>query len=163
MTEANSTLDEKIIQLIEKHRQVAKDNNTSFDSVVDDFLQGIFDLPELEVELEPLTIPEISVNDELQLGFLLAQKLAADLDAGRTDTIDPIGYLLNDLPAEVSLAVCRSQIQIERMVKHNLDEHPTFVKVLTKQNDDVEAGLEPQYDTQTNMKWPLRNDLTTTK
>ena len=128
---------EKVSKIIEKWRVSIEENHgISMESVEDEVIQ---ELSKLGI---PNTVAVLTSNNELQLGMLLAHKLAADLDAGKTNTIDPIGLLLNELPAEVSLVACRSQLQIERYVKHNLDEYRSFVELIDKHNQ-VNQGLEP--------------------
>lgn len=64
--------------------------------------------------------------------FVLCQDLASDLDKGKRDNITPIAVALMPMPPEIVLLSVRRYIQIERLINHNLDEHPEFLKVLEK-------------------------------
>jgi hypothetical protein len=49
-----------------------------------------------------------------------------------------VGKFLNKVAHENVLVAVRSQIQIERLVKHNLDEHPDWSQVLGRINKEVD-------------------------
>lgn len=74
---------------------------------------------------------------QLILAYVMCQELAADLDKNDTSKVHTVGSALYDLPAEIILLSVRKYIQIDRLVKHNLDEDPIFCKVLTKVNKRV--------------------------
>ena len=76
--------------------------------------------------------------EQLILASILCQDLAMDLDAGSIKKVRPIGAVLMDFPAEIILLAVRRHIQIERLVRHDMDEDPIFMRVLTKVNRGIE-------------------------
>ncbi len=68
----------------------------------------------------------------------LCQKLARELDNGDESNVQVTAYALAGFPMEVILMAVRKHIQIERLVRHNLDEHPDFGTILTKINKTVD-------------------------
>lgn len=75
---------------------------------------------------------------QLLLAFIMCQELAADLDRGDTSKVHTIGAALYDFPAEIILLSVRRYIQIDRLVRFNLDEDPIFWKTLKKVNTRVD-------------------------
>lgn len=75
---------------------------------------------------------------QLILAYVMCQELAADLDRNDTSRVNMIGSALYDFPAEIILLSVRKYIQIDRLVRHDLDEHPIFNKVLMKVNKRVD-------------------------
>ena len=69
----------------------------------------------------------------------LCQKLARELDNGDESNVQVTAYALVGFPQEVILMAVRKHIQIERLVRHNLDEHPDFGKILNKINKSVDS------------------------
>lgn len=76
--------------------------------------------------------PGMSNWEKLIAAFVLCQDLAKSLDKGETDKIKPVGLALIQFPPEIILLSVRRYIQIDRLVSHNLDEHPEFAPVLLK-------------------------------
>jgi hypothetical protein len=74
----------------------------------------------------------------LRAAFNLCSDLADDLDKGVRDSIVPTGAGLANFPMEVNLMAIRGYIQIERIIRHNLDEHPAFEKLFKDINRFVE-------------------------
>lgn len=68
----------------------------------------------------------------------LCQKLARELDNGDESNVQVTAYALTGFPMEVILMAVRKHIQIDRLVRHNLDEHPDFGKILSKINKTVD-------------------------
>jgi hypothetical protein len=75
---------------------------------------------------------DLPYTDQLIIACIMCQELSARLDAGDRSTIQSTGSALNDFPTEIILMSVRRHIQIERLVKHNLDEDPVFMKTLKK-------------------------------
>ena len=70
----------------------------------------------------------LSAEELLILSNILALKLASDLDAGNTKSIDAITAMWAFMPAEVAM-FSGFQVGLERIIQHNLDEYPNFNKV----------------------------------
>lgn len=87
---------------------------------------------------EYATAPNASRWGILQLSNHLCQKLAAELDQGDTSSVQATAFALTGFPQEFILVSVREHIQIGRLVKHNLDEHPDFGKILTSINQQVD-------------------------
>lgn len=68
----------------------------------------------------------------------LCQNLARELDNGDESNVQVTAYALYGFPMETILMAVRKHIQIERLVRHNLDEHPDFSKILNKINKTVD-------------------------
>jgi len=77
-------------------------------------------------------------QDSFNFAFILARKVALDLDAGDLSMLSNYVPFLMEMEVELLTIVVRSQIGIERLVKHNLDEHSDFVKVLYRINHGEE-------------------------
>lgn len=82
--------------------------------------------------------PNVSRWSVLSLSNMLCQKLASELDNGNTSGVQATAFALVGFPQEFILLSVREHIQIERLVKHNLDEHPDFGKILHKINKEVD-------------------------
>lgn len=80
----------------------------------------------------------MTYTDQLIVACVLCQELSARLDAGDRSTVQSTGSALADFPAEIILMSVRRYVQIERLVKHNLDEDPVFYKAIRKVNDVVD-------------------------
>jgi hypothetical protein len=76
----------------------------------------------------------LSNIDNLIQASIMCQELAVCLDNGDLTKIVTIGTALYDFPADIILYTVRKYIQLDRLVKFNLDEDPIFVKVLEKVN-----------------------------
>jgi len=77
--------------------------------------------------------------------MIVCARLAAQLDEVKNPKTDPlpkavehVGTFLKDVSYENVLISVRSQIQIERLVKFNLDENPHWKTVLANINKEVE-------------------------
>src|SRR5258706_11711739 len=73
--------------------------------------------------------PNTSNWDVLLYASNMCEMLARDLDAGDESKVKSTAFALAGFPMEVCLVAVRKHIQIERLVRHNLDEHPDFGKV----------------------------------
>lgn len=78
--------------------------------------------------------PSYKKNDDLEIASNACKALAEELDAGITSNITSTGELLGNFPMEVILLSIRSYIQIDRLVKYNLDEHPAWRSLLNRVN-----------------------------
>lgn len=76
----------------------------------------------------------LSNTDKLILASIMCQDLAEDLDRGSKAKVHAIGAALLDFSPEIILLSVRLHIQIDRLVKHDLDEDPVFLKVLQAVN-----------------------------
>lgn len=74
--------------------------------------------------------------------MITCARLATQLDHAKVDdppiSIQHVGKFLQKVSYENVLVAVRSQIQIDRMVKYNLDEHPDWEQVLNKINKSVD-------------------------
>lgn len=84
-------------------------------------------------------VEKMSVLDQTLLAYAECQALAFDLDRNVTHNVDNVGKTLSKLCPEAVLLAVRSQIQIERLVKFNLDEHPIWGELLNKINKVVHS------------------------
>lgn len=72
----------------------------------------------------------LSKNESYQLAILLCAKLALDLDADDHSSIASVFQMLSDLSVEDVLWAMRTQVGIERCVKHELDCNEHAIPVL---------------------------------
>lgn len=84
------------------------------------------------------TAPNASRWRVLSLANHLCQKLASELDNGDTSGVQATAFALVGFPQEFILMSVREYIQIERLVKHDLDEHPDFGNILLTINKQVD-------------------------
>ena len=74
--------------------------------------------------------------------MITCARLANQLDQAKEgeppETIKHVGKFLQKVSYENVLVAVRSQIQIDRLVQFNLDEHPDWEQVLNKINKKVE-------------------------
>lgn len=74
--------------------------------------------------------------------MIACARLANQLDQSKDMEIPPsvrhVGKFLQKVPQENVLVAVRSQIQIDRLVRFNLDEHPDWEQVLNKINKQVD-------------------------
>jgi len=83
--------------------------------------------------------PNVSNWSVLSFADILCQKLASELDNGDESNVGPTAFALAGFPMEVVLMTVRRQIQIDRLIRHNLDEHPHFGKILHSINKTVDS------------------------
>jgi hypothetical protein len=79
------------------------------------------------------------IREQIQLidAMTICKELAVRLDKGDTSFINDAWKYLRRHSPEVILVAVRKQITLERIVNHNLDEHPVFGKLLTTINKTV--------------------------
>lgn len=82
--------------------------------------------------------PNVSRWTVLLYAFEMCRKLADELDRGDESNVQVTALSLYGFPMETVLLSVRRFIQIERLVRHNLDEHPDFGKILNKINRSVD-------------------------
>lgn len=82
--------------------------------------------------------PNVSNWDTLFFACNMCAALASDLDSGKKDKVRPTALALSGFPMETTLVAVRQYIQIDRLVKYDLDEHPDFSKVLTTINKAID-------------------------
>lgn len=74
--------------------------------------------------------------------MITCARLANQLDLSSVEeppkSIEHVGKFLQKVPYENVLVAVRSQIQIDRLVKYSLDEHPSWQDVLSKINKAVD-------------------------
>ena len=73
--------------------------------------------------------------------MIACARLAAQLDQVENElppAVKHMGKFLNKVSYENVLVAVRSQVQIERLVKFNLDEHPDWAQVLGRINKEVD-------------------------
>jgi hypothetical protein len=111
------------------------------DAMRDGFLKNKKHYPKLAAALAGKTFsfdPQLTSWEMMMAACVLCAELASDLDKGDRKRIKPIALALDNFPMEVNLVAIRRFIQIERLVKHDLDEHPDFSKILTTINKSVD-------------------------
>lgn len=81
---------------------------------------------------------KLSNIEQLIQAYVMCQELAYHLDRGDTSLIQPMGGHLSQFPPEIILMSVRKFIQIERLVRHNLDEDPVFGPILNRINSLVD-------------------------
>lgn len=75
--------------------------------------------------------------------MIICARFAAQLDSMPNEfekpaSVKPVGKFLNKVSYENVLVAVRSQIQITRLVKHSLDEHPDWSQVLSRISKEVD-------------------------
>jgi hypothetical protein len=87
---------------------------------------------------EKVDLYNLSYSNQIMIATLLCYKLANSLDHTGEDPrrrdvyIDNVGMALKDVEPEVFLITVRKCIQIDRIVRHNLDEHPSWSDTFAK-------------------------------
>jgi hypothetical protein len=76
--------------------------------------------------------------DALMMANLMTGKLSSDLDRGDERLVGPIGRALSNFSMEIVLLTVRRNIQIDRLVRYNLDEHPDWENLLNRINKAVD-------------------------
>ncbi len=134
-------LDKAFADIKEQHKYLAialepLANSFNMRAVV---LQHRSDFPELVKALEgkTYTLATLSYLEQMILACVLCQDVSCRLDNGDTSTMQAIGSALYDFPTEIILLSIRRFIQIERLVRYNMDEDPVFMKTLNKVNNVV--------------------------
>ena len=80
----------------------------------------------------------MSMYEKFITASLMTIKLAGDLDSGDTRLVTAIGRALEHFDMEIILITVRCNIQIERLVKFNLDEHIAWADLLNNINKAVD-------------------------
>jgi hypothetical protein len=112
----------------------------SEDRMLESFQQNRNQFPKVDQVLSQGrygAIEKLTHQEELILGYLLCIKLAKELDQGDTKNVSSVGNVLNQLSSETILMSVRQFIQIGRLVKFDLDEHPIWENMLNKVNKEV--------------------------
>lgn len=82
--------------------------------------------------------PSMPLHEQLIMAMVITANLAAQLDRGDTSRIAAAGRAISNFCGEIILLSVRRNIQIDRLVRFDLDEHPTWEGVLTKINREIE-------------------------
>jgi hypothetical protein len=82
--------------------------------------------------------PNVAAWDALVDACKACADLASDLDKGNETKIGATASVLKNHNLETILVSVRTQIQIDRLVRHNLDEHPEFGKLLSNVNKNID-------------------------
>ena len=77
-------------------------------------------------------IHKLSYIEQYILASILCQELAVELDKGITTNVTAVGNAILPMPLEIILLSVRRFIQIERLIKHNMDETPGFEEAINK-------------------------------
>jgi len=83
-----------------------------------------------------LTLP---LSDQLILASVLCQEFAYQLDSGNISGIEKYGKLMACFCPEIFLITVRRYIQIDRLIRFNLDESPTWSRCLNFINKTVDG------------------------
>lgn len=132
-------LDQAFPQIVEKNKVIslalqAFANSSFLRSSVAEYREHF---PELNKTLDSKTYvynPNLSPLEQMIAACVLCQELARDLDNGNARPIPITGLALMDFPPDILLYSIRRHIQIDRLVKFNMDEDPVFLKVMDKVN-----------------------------
>lgn len=85
---------------------------------------------------------KLEPTKQLVACMITCARLATQLDGIQGNenlkSVDFVGRFLQKVSYENVLVAVRSQIQIDRLVKHSLDEHPEWEEVLSKINKQVD-------------------------
>jgi hypothetical protein len=84
----------------------------------------------------------LNEEDMMKFAHYLCKKLTLDLDSGENATLNACADLLVELPNEVFRQAVKTQIQVERIIKYNLDLHP----VLSSKFDEINAEWNAKYE-----------------
>lgn len=84
--------------------------------------------------------PSLTMVEKLVLACVMCHELSLRLDKNDTSLVSPVGKALSDFPYEIILLSVRRYVQIDRLVKHDLDEHPDWTKTLTRINKVADCG-----------------------
>jgi hypothetical protein len=76
----------------------------------------------------------LSYNEQLLMALVITKILADELDVGNTKNITKAGQALVQFPDEIFLMAVRHNIQIDRLVRFNLDENPIWYPALVRIN-----------------------------
>jgi hypothetical protein len=123
---------------------VGKDAGIKYSNYYDHYMELlpmvelVFEGKEVGAKYKPL-----EPSKKLVACMIVCARLAAQLDGSDgkklPDSVQHVGKFLTNVAHENVLVSVRSQIQIERLVKHSLDEAPHWKDVLSKINKAVEA------------------------
>lgn len=143
MTHVRETLDRAFLEIMETHKlealayeALAKSHNLldtviehkeSFPHLIDCLNGKYFDYD-----------PKLSNLQHLVQAYVMCQDLAKRLDNGDESTMWSVGAALENYPNEIILLAVRRYIQIDRLVRHNMDEDPVFAKMLSRINNLVQ-------------------------
>lgn len=134
-------LDKAFVDIKEQHKYlaIALESLAYSNNMRAVVLQHRTDFPELVNALEgkTYTLAKLSCLEQMILACVLCQDLSYRLDRGDSSTVQAIGSALYDFPTEMILLSIRRYVQIERLIRYNLDEDPVFWKTLKKVNDIV--------------------------
>lgn len=83
--------------------------------------------------------PKLSMHEQFILASLITAKIAGDLDRGDESLVDVVGEALGHFDHDIILLTVRCNIQIDRLVRYNLDERPTWMKWLCQINKEVDT------------------------
>jgi hypothetical protein len=79
----------------------------------------------------------VSNKEALATALTYCKQLALDLDAGKTSSHKEVAEVLDALPVEAMMIAVRREVQLERLVKYNLDEDKFFGPLLLKGNNQM--------------------------
>jgi hypothetical protein len=144
MKDIRRKLDVMFSAVQEKHKflavamQTAIDNPTSYYKGVYEYRKNFPSLVEYLKQGTYFHNTSIPLPDQLLLALFITADLAMDLDRGSRKKISCAGKALNNFPDEIYLLAVRRNIQIDRLVIHNLDEHPDWKPALLRISQGVE-------------------------
>jgi len=93
---------------------------------------------------EKVDLCNLSFSNQILIATMLCYRLANSLDNTGEDPrwrdihIDSVGLALKHVEPEVFLITVRKCIQLDRIIKHNLDEHPSWSDTFYKINRMVD-------------------------
>jgi len=146
-TSKMKNLRKELDQIFPKIKERFKYNALAVDSLVksksfhDKFVEYEKDFPNVARAFNKGSISNIeSLNDmeKLLLSYILCSELAAQLDSGLISNISRVGRVLDKMPMEVALMSIRQFIQISRLIKYDLDEHPDWEPMINRINKSVD-------------------------
>lgn len=105
------------------------------------FVEHEQEFPNVARVFDKGSIPNIeSLNDmeKLLLSYILCSELADQLDSGLFSNVSRVGRVLDKMPLEIMLMSVRQFIRINRLVEHNLDEHPDWEPMINRLNKSID-------------------------
>lgn len=82
--------------------------------------------------------PALTMVEQLVLACVMCHELSLRLDKNDRSLVASVGKALYDFPYEIILVSVRRYVGLERLVHHDLDEHPDWTKTLSNINKVVD-------------------------
>jgi len=113
--------------------------NANFIQVVEDHLREFPKVANVIRDGKYKHVNRLSTHEQLMVAYILCVRLAGELDKGIKKNIQMVGQALDNFSDEIILMSVRQFIQIQRLVKFNLDDDAIFGPMLTRICNTVKA------------------------